>query len=424
MARTRLVGQEPIEIGRRARVIRRLRGLSVEVVAGLAGMSEHELSMLESGERRFTRRGQIEDLANAVGCPVVVLTGQPYPPVDRSTADALAVVPGIREALVGATDDEPVEHATRPLAEHAREAQRAQEHLDQDRYAAAGRGLGTLLSGLHVRGGEDGDTRNVALGAVVTACHVAVAIAGMIGYHDLALSAGRRALDAATRLGDPVVLGLARLLWAGAWINVGVRPQAQEANEQALAELDAVADPAAADPGAAELLGLHHLLAATLAARAGRAGDADDHLGQARALAVRTGECNTAMLHFGPTNVALWTLSVGADLGEGPRDYERVHREPLDVDGLHSRERAGAYHLDAARALAQYGGDRDDEAIRHLDLADRAAPVRTRNDPVARELTEELTRRARRYLRKVDSLLDRFGLAGQRSPPVNNQMIN
>lgn len=420
MARTKLVGHEPIEIGRRARVIHRHRGLSVDVVAGLAGMSEHELSMLESGERRFERRGQIENLANAIGCPVAVLTGQPYLPVDRATADALAVVPGIREAILGATLDEPFERAARPVAELAQGAQQAQEHLDQDRYADAGRGLGTVLTQLQVRAAEDADTRNAALAALVTACHVAAAIAGMIGYHDLALSAGRRELDAATRLGDPVVLGLARFGWAGTWITVGARPQAEEANALALAALDTMADPAAADTGAAELLGMHHLLAAKLAARAGRAGDADDHLAQARTLAARTGERNTAGLHFGPTNVALWTLSVGADLGEGPRDYERAHPDQVDVQRLHSRERTGAYHFDLARALTQYGGDRDDEAIRHLDLADRAAPVRMRNHPIARELTEELTQRARRYLREVDSLLDRFGLTGQRSQSVNN----
>ncbi|MGH3815908.1 MAG: helix-turn-helix domain-containing protein, partial [Pseudonocardiaceae bacterium] len=301
MARTKLVGHEPVEIGRRARVIRRHRGLSVEVVAGLTGMSEQELSMLENGERRFERRGQIEDLANAIGCPITVLTGQPYLPVDRASADALAVVPGIREAILGRTLEERFERAARPVAELAQGAQRAHEHLDQDRYAAAGRGLGALLTELHMRGAEGADTRNEALAALVRACHVAATIAGVIGYHDLALSAGRRGLDAAIRLGDPVVLGLARLTWAQTWIKVGARAQAQEVNGSALAELGMVADPAAPDTGAAELLGMHHLLAATLAARAGQAADADEHLDQARTLAARTGERNTAMLHFGPT---------------------------------------------------------------------------------------------------------------------------
>jgi hypothetical protein len=168
------------------------------------------------------------------------------------------------------------------------------------------------------------------------------------------------------------------------------------------------------------MLGMHHLLAAKLAARAGRAGDAHDHLDQARALAERTGERNTVMLHFGPTNVALWTLSVGVDLGDGPRAYEQAHPDRVDVQGLHSRSRTGSYHFDLARALAQAGGARDGEAVRHLDLADQAAPVRMRNNPIARELTAELTQRAHQQLREVDSLLDRFGLAGQRSQRVNN----
>ncbi len=421
MAKTVPVGREPVEIGRRARVIRRLRGLSLDGVAGLAGMSADHLSMLESGERRFERRGQIEDLANAVGCSVTDLTGQPYLPVDRATADALAAVPGIREALCDTALDDPLDLPARPVAELARRAQQAHEHLDQDRYAHAGRDLGTLLTELHVHAAaSDADTRNPALAALVTACHVAAAIAGTIGYHDLALSAGRRELDAATRLGDPVTVGLARFGWAGKWVNVGARPQAEAANGLALAELEAVADPSAADTGAAEMLGMHHLLAAKLAARAGQASNAHDHLGAARVLAERTGERNTAMLHFGPTNVALWALSVGVDLGAGPRAYEQAHPDRIDVDCLHSRSRTGFYHFDLARALAQDGGARDDEATRHFDLADQAAPVSMRNHPIARELMEELTQRAHRQLREVGSLLDRFGLARQRSQRVNN----
>ncbi|MGH3897345.1 MAG: helix-turn-helix domain-containing protein [Pseudonocardiaceae bacterium] len=421
MAKTVPVGRQPVEIGRRARVIRRHRGLSLDGAAGLAGMSADHLSMLEGGERRFERRGQVEDLANAIGCSVTDLTGQPYLPTDRATADTLAVVPGIREAFCDTALDDPLDLPARPVAELARCAQQAHEHLDQDRYAHAGRDLGTLLTELHVHAAaRNADTREPALAALVTACHVAGTIAGMIGYHDLALSAGRRENDAAIRLGDPVVVGLARFGWAWRWVDVGARPQAQAANGLALAELDAVADPSAAGTGAAEMLGMHHLLAAKLAARTGRAGDARDHLDQAGVLAERTGERNTAMLHFGPTNVALWTLSVGVDLGEGARVYEQAHPDRVDVAGLHSRSRTGCYHFDLARALAQDGDACQDEAIRHLDRADQAAPVRMRNHPIARELTAELIQRAHRQLREVGSLLDRFGLAGQRSPRVNN----
>jgi hypothetical protein len=50
---------------------------------------------LERGQRGFNRRGLLEDLAEAVGCSVADLTGQPYLPPDRATAEAMISVPGI-----------------------------------------------------------------------------------------------------------------------------------------------------------------------------------------------------------------------------------------------------------------------------------------------------------------------------------------
>jgi transcriptional regulator with XRE-family HTH domain len=85
-------------IGARARMIRRHRGLSLEVVAGLAGITAGYLSLLERGQRGFNRRGLIEDLADALGCSVADLTGQPYPAPDRATKDAAVTLPSIRWA--------------------------------------------------------------------------------------------------------------------------------------------------------------------------------------------------------------------------------------------------------------------------------------------------------------------------------------
>jgi transcriptional regulator with XRE-family HTH domain len=50
-------------IGQRVRMIRRRRGLSLDVVGGLAGITGPYLSMLERGLRGFNRRGLVEDLA-------------------------------------------------------------------------------------------------------------------------------------------------------------------------------------------------------------------------------------------------------------------------------------------------------------------------------------------------------------------------
>jgi transcriptional regulator with XRE-family HTH domain len=95
--------EEASAIGARARMIRRRRGLSLDLVAGFAGISTPYLSMLERGQRGFNRRGLLEDLAGALRCSVVDLTGQPYPAADQESAEALASVQDIRCSNCSAT---------------------------------------------------------------------------------------------------------------------------------------------------------------------------------------------------------------------------------------------------------------------------------------------------------------------------------
>ena len=190
---------------------------------------------------------------------------------------------------------------------------------------------------------------------------------------------------------------------------MGARRRAAAIVGESLAELDS-ADPSAADTGPAEMLGMGHLFAAKLAARTGHGDDAAAHLDHAAELAARTGEHNTAWQHFGPTNVALWRVAVDTDLGGGAAVYERALRDAPDLDVLGSVDRSANFHFDLARALVSCEGDRDAEAIRHLDTADRLAPQRIRPDPIARELVGVLDRRARRRVWELDSLRNRFGI--------------
>jgi len=400
-----------VEIGHRARTIRRRRGLSLDVAAGLAGISAGYLSRLERGERRFDRGGLLSALADALGCSVIDLTGQPYLPADRAGAEALASLPAIREAVYDATLDDPPDVPARPVAELVWWVQEADQSRDQNRYAVAGRGLGALLSELHVIAATGTvDDRRAALAALVQACHVAAAVAEAMGHQDLALACAAREHEVASHLADPTLLGLARYGWAQTWAKVGAQRRAAAVVGESLAALD-TADPSAPDTGPAEMAGMTHLFAAKLAARSQRADDAAEHLSHAAALAARTGERNTAYQHFGPTNVALWRVAVGADLGEGGAAYERAMRAAPDLDVLGSATRSGNYHLDLARTLVSSGeGDRDAEALRHLDTADRFAPQLIRHNPIARDLLGGLEQRARRPAWELDSLHNRFGV--------------
>jgi len=179
---------------------------------------------------------------------------------------------------------------------------------------------------------------------------------------------------------------------------------------QGIDNLTPVVHLSAVDTLPAELVGMMHLQQARTAARERRADDTHAHLDEAAKLAERVGECNGMRQHFGPTNVAAWRVSIGVELAEGAHAYEHARTLPIDIDVLGSRERPSSLHFDLARLLAQEEGPRDGDAIRHLDTADRIAPQRIRNDPIARELLLALDRRAPRRVWELDSLRNRFGI--------------
>jgi transcriptional regulator with XRE-family HTH domain len=132
-------------------MIRRRRGLSLEVVAGLAGIGgAGYLSMLERGQRGFNRRGLIEDLAEALGCSVADLTGQPYLAPDRQSTEVSAALADISVTLHDATLHDVPDVPVRPLPQLIAAAGRAHAHVDDARYGAASHGLAAVLTELHV----------------------------------------------------------------------------------------------------------------------------------------------------------------------------------------------------------------------------------------------------------------------------------
>ncbi|MGH3885320.1 MAG: helix-turn-helix domain-containing protein, partial [Pseudonocardiaceae bacterium] len=219
--------EEARSIGAHARMIRRRRGLSLEVVAGLAGITGGYLSMLERGLRGFNRRGLIDGLAEALGCSVADLTGQPYLPPDRATADAMTTVPGIELAIHDCTLDDVLDIPARPIAELVTLAARANAQCDETWYALAGHDVGAVLSELHVHAATgDSDTRRAALAALVEACIAASGTVRALGHGALAAALARRGYDAAEQLGDPALAGFAAMQRAGTLIRLGARHRA------------------------------------------------------------------------------------------------------------------------------------------------------------------------------------------------------
>ncbi|MGH3764608.1 MAG: helix-turn-helix domain-containing protein [Pseudonocardiaceae bacterium] len=410
-------------IGARARMIRRRRGLSLDVVAGLAGITKTYLSMLELGQRGFNRRGLIEDLAHALGCSVVDLTGQPYPqPVDRWTVDAASSLDDIRLCLNDYAFDEIPTVSPRPLEALVSETDDASAHRDQARYHSAGQNLrsGVLLelqSHIYARASTD---RQTALAALVDAWMIAAAVAKNFGYIDLSQAATQRGHDYAELHGGPGVLSFARWYLALGLMRLAARNRAAALLGQAIDDFSPTIQLTTSDTTVAQMVGLMHLTSAQTAARSGSSHDAHRHLDEADRIAQRVGERNALRRHFGPTNIAAWRLAVGIELSEGARAYADATSLPITVQALGSSERTAALHLDFSRALAQENGQRDWDAIRHLDSADRIAPQLIRPDPIARDLLTTLVRRASRRMWELDSLRHRFGVGGQGPRSVDN----
>jgi transcriptional regulator with XRE-family HTH domain len=418
----------PAQIGARVRYWREKKGLNLETAAGLAGISKSYLGRLENGKRHFNRRGLLEDIALAIGCSVAVLTDpkpgpaegglpgpaarpgqQPYQLVARSNQAAATVIPQIRTALMHCTLDDVPDVPTRPIRELVAAARLATKRLfEAGRDDLASQGLADLMIELQVTAATttNGADKLAALAALVEACMVAEDVAFTCGELTLAVLAAERGREAAERLGDPAMIGLAAWTLGGALQVVGAHRRAANMLTGVIDSLAGV-DPTGTDTLAAEAYGFAHLRSGLLAAKMGRGNAAYDHLGEAARIAVHTGESN-AYEHFGMSYVAIWRLRVGVELQEGGRAYERAHTANIDPARL-SAHNTISLHLYSARALAQEGGRRDEDAARHLYLADRSGPHRVRYLPMANQVFAELDSRAPRNSWRLESLRDSFG---------------
>lgn len=402
---------EPVQIGTRVRMVRHRRGLGLGTAAGLAGISKSYLSMLENGKRQFDRRGLVEDIARALGCSPADITGQPYLPPDRESAFARSTIEEIEIGLNDATLTDVPDIRPRSLDELSVLVEANARQRDTADYRQAGTDLARLLNELHVHVVTGaGEQRQRAAELLVHAAYNAFVLATTFGYPHLAEQAAQRSHDAANLAESPEMRALAMFAFAPSVARVGGRGRGLRMIDKAIAAAgspDVGRDGVTTGP---QMIGLLHLMAAHLRARTTDDDAAMTHLAEAENIANAVGEGNAHHQHFGPTNVAVWKVAIGTELGHGPTVAERAEATHVDLAVLASRDRTAAWHFDLARSYGMGDGNRDREAIRHLDQADRLAPQRIRNDPLARDLTLGLHRRATRPSWELNSIRNRFGL--------------
>ncbi|MEU4427769.1 helix-turn-helix transcriptional regulator [Actinoplanes sp. NPDC024001] len=413
----------PSSIGDRIRARRLLRGWSIRYAASRAGVSHASWSRIERGLQAADNRFMLADLAAALDCSPTDLAGTAVPAADREAVAAHARVSAVRQALVEADLNEPLEQgggSNRQPEQHGGLSEPPERHgdlreppeqrgglnrppgrpaelgralalVDQLRracdYAGAARLLPDLLRGLHAAGA--GPERAAALRQLCDATFIASSVLRNLGCPAEAWLGAERCRDAAHAAQDPILRGYAEYARACAAAACGSYERAYAIAERAVNGLCGHTGK----PGGTAVLGTLQLMCAQSARGSRRPGDSRAWLDEAAALARGTGETATMGLYFGPTNVAIWRIGIEADGGEPGRAVAIARG--TDPAVIAAGFRQVFYYADTARALARVRG-RDREAIRYLLIAERIAPQHLHTSAMAQETTRALLERSRR----------------------------
>ncbi|MBL1075475.1 helix-turn-helix transcriptional regulator [Nocardia sp. 2] len=405
----------PSEIGRRLREIRAWRGLSLEVAAGLAGISFGYLGRLERGEQALTNRRTLESLAQALRVAPSEFTGRPWETPDGPGTEAYAGVVAVEEALdVCQLGDDPGTRVREWSQVRAALAQLEQCRGAGD-YQAIGGQAPELLMELHAMYVRKPDQRQQILIGMIGCYFAMMVMAKRLGVRGLPLLAAKAAQTCAEELDSPQWRGAA--MWMRGNVTGSLSRPQQYSRAVALAdELTAGTD----DPQVLQAYGMLHLSASLAAAVQSDRSTAETHLDEAAAAADRmekdVGEF--ARMWFGRVNVGIWRSSIGLELGDGPKAVEAVHG--LHIAAIPDAARLAGFYSEAGRVLLAEPQTRDN-GLGLLLKAETLAPQRVRSDLFVREAVADQLRTARRDAggRNLRGLAWRLGVAPEAGSSPN-----
>jgi transcriptional regulator with XRE-family HTH domain len=378
------VVQPSPEVGQRLRRLRISRGKSLDVLAGLAGLSQSYLSMVENGQRALDRLSVIVALANALEIAPSEIIALPVPAPANGDTDS--AVHAVRRALRAVDRNRPGGQVL-PVEVLRARVQELLTWRDDLRLKAMGAALPALIRDLHTSIAAGRDVAELLDLAVLLHTQGATPwlrfVRAGVDLRSLDISTARQAAE---RRGDPVMLALVAQSDALVLLADGDFDLARD-------ELDAVTVPTTSQDEM-QVLGTLTLSRSAVDAADHRPADADAALDEAAELAEHTGEGRRAYwLGFGPTNVGMWR--VAAVLESGDHEHAVAIGERLDPRGAPTRSHQAAYWVGHGRALARVRGRRDD-AVRALRRAEKLSPVRTLRNPFVRDVLAELVVHAKR----------------------------
>lgn len=360
------------------------------------GYTLSAIKKFEQGHRSLDRPAVVLAFAQALDCHPTEITGAPYVPVqaDRDGQQAVVSVAAVRRALLRhgrparPTD---AESAAVDLPDLTARVADANKHRQAAALTPSGAILPALLRDLQVAAElTTGDQRRHVYNLLASAYECAMQYLYKLGHTSDATLATERVLWASRETGDPLRVLAAHWYDAGEFLSIGEHDEAGAIIDDALTELGAIRAPG---PEAVSLRGAFHLKASLNLARSSDAEGAIRHLGHAQQAAEQLGEDrNDWQMQFGPTNAALWSVSLPVEMGRGRDAVARAEKVRLPAD--YSRERRSHFHIDRGRAYF-YNGQREEAVAAFLD-AERLAPQATRAHAGVRETVGTMIRTRKR----------------------------
>lgn len=391
-------------LGRRIAQERKRRGLSQPELARLIDRSVAWVSQVERGVRKVDRMSVLEKVAEALDVPLSELAAEA--PVVAAVTEETPGTAGLRLLLSGAHSLRAMLHSAPvpPTEEIRPRVDLAWELTHESRYVELTELLQGLVPALETAVRSAPEDRRAELFELLAAAYQACSAAlAKLGEPEAAWIAADRAIIAAERAGDPLMMAAGAFRLGFVFLGARHFDQVEETARTASDALWFLADQG--KPEAMSLWGGLTLQRAVAASLLNDADTAYQYLAKAREIAERLGDGrNDYNTEFGPANVALHEVAVAVELGDAGHAL-RVGTA-VDASAL-SNERRARLQMDLARAHAQRR--QVDEAVATLVAAESIAPEQVRNHRITHQLVSDLLTMQDPPSPELRELADRVG---------------
>ncbi len=343
------------------------------------------VSQVERGVRKVDRMSVLESLADALEIPLAELAAEA--PVVAAVTDELPAARSLRLTLSGAYALSGMLLDRRPPALSAlrNQVRESWDLVHAAKYTELSDLLRQLVPDLEIAARKFPPTRRAeASELLATAYQACSAALAKLGQPEAAWIAADRAMDAAERAGNPLLVAAGAFRLVFVFLAARHYDQAEGTARTAVEALTARAT--AGDNAAMSLCGGFTLQRAVIASRLNDSDTAYGFLDQAHDIAIRLGDGrNDFGTEFGPANVGIHEVAISIELGDAGRALRVA--SGLDATDL-SPERQSRLLIDVARAHAQRR--QADDAVAALLRAEAIGAEQVRGHEAVRQLVNDL----------------------------------